>query len=115
MDTHLLAPDASGIGVRVLEQRHARGWSRRELVRRSGLCEQELYKLEHGSRRRVESLPCPESSPSRPLLKPSLPPSSASCPGRAGPRGAWRWGALGTREELSTGGRAAGGRRQKAV
>lgn len=74
---------------------------------------------------------CPESSPYRTPLKSSLAPSSASCPGRAGPRCAWRWGAPAGLPRRAghagramdgvwppaggAGGRAAGWRRQKAV
>ena len=57
----------------------------------------------------------PASTPCRTPLKPSLPPSRASCPGRAAPGAGARWrgcrNALGTRAELWTG----WGRRQEVL
>lgn len=42
-------------GERVLAIRNERGWTRRELARRSGLHEVHLAKVEVGERKRVES------------------------------------------------------------
>lgn len=45
----------ASFGERIEALREERGWSRREVARRSGLHEQHLLKIEQGLRKRIES------------------------------------------------------------